>query len=707
MDLPILVRLKIYDIYKSLLDSSTCDFKDIIGFKTIENMPRLLNLDDDSIKLVWRISLDTFNKKVFNAVNLRELKLFSKSYSLKNITKLQKLVHLDLKVDEAFNVDILWELPSLETVILKSSTPRHIGELTSAVSRMTNLKKFDVENIKGIDSITLVPNLEVLNIRGKDMKLPKELSKMKKLRKLRFNGVLLELPTELERLVNLRKLNLNGTFISDISAIGNLVALEHLDLGNIKVIKKLPDSFKNLRALKKLRISKTGISDISVIARAPIEKLDISDTLIEQVPKTLRKLKEFRGNRRMDNSVIEYFTELVTLYLDHPKNIPSYFKKLTKLKYLHMYYAEATHIDNLMGLNLETLIMSGSQLTRLPNYMNLPQIKRLDISFSQNLLNIENVGQLPTLTNLNVANSIHQVALPDTFRELINLQKLNISQNSINTLPLFITTFQRLELLNASFNRINVIPDEFLQLTNLKHLDVMGNSIRQASPEIRARFRIQIDPLFLRQQLVHAIQPQQGQQPPQAPIGITEDLQNVHNSNIQKSVNKAIEYLMNRTPTNPIIDIDKYISKLDYDLKYDLTLNSRSPVKHSVHGITFKQAMIAVLNRINELTPEQQKDALDRLKTEMTEGKGMCFTGKLNRLVNSLVGFDDNISLNISENDQAAEIMRSIGKKLHREGRYTINEHKRLTIEELESRHVDNVLIDALVDNIEYFDPES
>ena len=53
------------------------------------------------------------------------------------------------------------------------------------------------------------------------------------------------------------------------------------------------------------------------------------------------------------------------------------------------------------------------------------------------------------------------------------------------------------------------------------------------------------------------------------------------------------------------------------------------------------------------------------LNQEISDGLCMCFTGRLTRLLNVLVGFYDDIELQISDSEQITNIIVSLKSKIH------------------------------------------
>lgn len=64
----------------------------------------------------------------------------------------------------------------------------------------------------------------------------------------------------------------------------------------------------------------------------------------------------------------------------------------------------------------------------------------------------------------------------------------------------------------------------------------------------------------------------------------------------------------------------------------------------------------------------------------MKDANCKCFTGRISRLVNCLVGFYDDIKIIISDSEQIGNIISLIGKKLKLDNSYTIDKHKIMLI---------------------------
>ena len=83
---------------------------------------------------------------------------------------------------------------------------------------------------------------------------------------------------------------------------------------------------------------------------------------------------------------------------------------------------------------------------------------------------------------------------------------------------------------------------------------------------------------------------------------------------------------------------------------------------HSIHKISFSQLFEKIVRII--VNHEQKENLIERLKIELTDSIGYCFTGRVNRMVNSLVGCIDGIKVSFSYKEQILIESQMIIKRL-------------------------------------------
>jgi hypothetical protein len=153
------------------------------------------------------------------------------------------------------------------------------------------------------------------------------------------------------------------------------------------------------------------------------------------------------------------------------------------------------------------------------------------------------------------------------------------------------------------------------------------------------------------------------------------DSQSVHNSAVQQTTNKSLDYVLNYKPRNPLPeDIITVIIK-EYKATKVRKSRMRSAIKflskswaessidippirywclsndiHSSFGITYKSLLKQVWAIIQD--QEHKEELIDVLCQELDASEGVCFTGRFTRTLNALSGFIDEVQIGISPGEQ-------------------------------------------------------
>ena len=196
--------------------------------------------------------------------------------------------------------------------------------------------------------------------------------------------------------------------------------------------------------------------------------------------------------------------------------------------------------------------------------------------------------------------------------------------------------------------------------------------------------------------------------------------QSVHLSSINKSVLASIELLQEYIKTHdlPLCDLDNIrndpyiirINKENHLTKACFIETVNSYTKLNLQQ-TFELIWTVVLHQSNNGLLDIN-DIINRLVEELSEGANMCFTGKYNRLVNSLCGLVDGIKVGISESEELQIEFGRLIAKLTNQPRNNVNanenanEHTHFkaiydeacVILSLTSKDVQNTWLSALLD---------
>lgn len=177
--------------------------------------------------------------------------------------------------------------------------------------------------------------------------------------------------------------------------------------------------------------------------------------------------------------------------------------------------------------------------------------------------------------------------------------------------------------------------------------------------------------------------------------------QTVHISSVNHCVCKAISIIMEESQKYLPVDrpLDKLVKtplRIGSPFYYNWFLNIVDPwvnpfmdipfkmallqwmedtSVHTKHNITFKQLITMIMTIVEN--HRQKENMKHRLIVELKESVDLCFTGRINRMVNALVGFVEGIYIGLSAKEEiemkiSVLIKQLIDKKTNRE---TVKEH--------------------------------
>jgi hypothetical protein len=220
------------------------------------------------------------------------------------------------------------------------------------------------------------------------------------------------------------------------------------------------------------------------------------------------------------------------------------------------------------------------------------------------------------------------------------------------------------------------------------NLDIAGNPIEYIPPQVRR---------ILNQQ--HTIK-----------NTVYNDGQNVHNHQVQVSLQKSIENIM----TSNLPEVDGLIQELincghegfleEATVKQLLEYIEDDTV-HSVLQVTFQEVFLSVWNMIKNLSNENQskrRDILERLNQEMADSDCKCFTGRLTRMVNCLTGFTPLVNIQIADNEQIAIIIQLAKNTLEASpDGYNTTSHRKIVWTAMTERGYSPDIIQSWISHIE------
>ena len=313
-----------------------------------------------------------------------------------------------------------------------------------------------------------------------------------------------------------------------------------------------------------------------------------------------------------------------------------------------------------MSINLNIIDVSYNMLTYLFDWQHLINLKIIDCGNNQlnylpefeKLINLEEIHcktnkliYLPewyTLTNLKIIYCVDNklIKLPE-WRELINLNKIYCSYNELTYLPNF-EKLKNLDSIFCSYNQIISFPISWVRLINLRHIKYDNNPIEYIPPNLL--------------RIINS----NGQ-------NIYEDKQSVHNHNIQICIYNSIQYLIKDKPSISIETMRQEIKNecISYQLLIDYCIDQ---TVHAELNVTFEEVLLSIWSKIRDNI--NKKEIIKVLNIEILDSECKCFTGRLTRLVNCLSGFDNNVIMQISDNEQMSNISKLLYNKYPNEKDY-------------------------------------
>jgi Leucine-rich repeat (LRR) protein len=254
-------------------------------------------------------------------------------------------------------------------------------------------------------------------------------------------------------------------------------------------VTSLPDDLSQLTALQYLNLNYSKFSELPVgIYTIPnLTELTLFLSKIQRVPKGLSRLKHLKCIQLGQSSI---------------KNFDSEFPVLPQLKQLELYMTQLVAIPDLaLFPSLEILDLRNDPIEEIPNSVgSLHFLRELILAGTNIHILPPTLGQVTTLTDLDLGYMNQLESLPKGLGVLGSLQSLKISRTRLQGLPEdlragpFAKTLdisenkslyalpehlfdgaQRLEEIDIHGNHLSELPQSLSQPSALRRLNVAGN----------------------------------------------------------------------------------------------------------------------------------------------------------------------------------------------------------------------------------------
>jgi hypothetical protein len=144
------------------------------------------------------------------------------------------------------------------------------------------------------------------------------------------------------------------------------------------------------------------------------------------------------------------------------------------------------------------------------------------------------------------------------------------------------------------------------------------------------------------------------------------DGQNVHNTEIQASFRNSVEALFRDDPS----DLEEALEQASQEFPADLMQMVRRWCAQTetfgelgTYGDIFARVWNRVINH-----PHNRGDLIERLRQELEESRTVCSVGRVTRLVNTLVGYYQDINIGIGEREEMGNIVALVVNEMEEGG---------------------------------------
>jgi Leucine-rich repeat (LRR) protein len=385
---------------------------------------------------------------------------------------------------------------------------------------------------------------------------------------------------------------------------------------------------------------------------------------------------------------IEGFDSLVSLQnLDLSYNRITKIEGLEKLISIQKLNLSNNQIRKIGGLeklvSLELLHLSDNRITKMEGLANLRSLQKLYLYLNK-IMKIEELDSLGSLQVLHLSNN--QITKIEGLEKLVSLQLLFLNNNRIVKIEGLDSSISLRELYLDS-NLITKI-EGLDNLGSLKMINLIKNKI-QTIPISIINLR-QLDYLYCDIPLNPIIQRFLNRNQIKSKKTIYSDGQNVHDSQINRSITESLYRLLDEKVScadQGILDEIINDNILSTESKEALVEYSKITSVHSQLNVTFMEALRCIWTVIRD---HKQSDEIKKiLDHEIQDSICKCFTGRLSRLVNTLNGFDERVSVRISDEQEISNVIISVTQKTN-----NLEEQQGMITKELVERGYSKQMID-------------
>ena len=344
-------------------------------------------------------------------------------------------------------------------------------------------------------------------------------------------------------------------------------------------------------------------------------------------------------------------------------------------------------------VNLQELNLSQNQIPKIEGLDLLVNLQELNLSINQ-ITKIEGLEQLVNLWRLDLSDN--QINKIEGMNHLLNLNSLYLSSNKITKIE-GLDNLVNLHDLVLMSNQITKI-EGLNNLINLSDLTLIQNKIIELNDpseiiqcinliNFNYGYNIIVHPVIIRFLNRNKLKNNK--------LHIFNDSQNIHDNSINRNIVESVNRLLKDVPLKEVDQTELLNNPILIKQTKQLLLEYMShSEEHSLLLLSFAE-LFGIVWQVIEKHPDSStiKEVLNQ---EMNDSICKCFTGRMNRLVNVLNGFDERVVIKIADSDAIANVIIMLQKK------HTNNtELKEVVYKELIDRGYDDIIIKDWIDFIE------
>ncbi|XP_076648214.1 artichoke [Halictus rubicundus] len=378
---------------------------------------------------------------------------------------------------------------SLEEFWLIDNDLSHVSELRSIMEALPRLKFLDVSHNQ-IEEIPFGalrghPTLERLHLdHNRVAFLQREtFTAMPALRELRLKNNSLSnlLETPFWNLPALKGLDLSENYFRHIEPrlLANLPSLRRLDMSGNAIGLIEPESFLSTPALEHVNISGNALSVLHPLTFHQLNnlyELDVGwNRMLEIVPGLPRNIEHL--HMPMNRIVVLPDVSSQDLALPVLRSLDLSANGIERVS-----PGSLTDLPNLRKLNLG---YNSLRIIEDGTFDGLSRLEQLDLKYNRLVtLHGRSFKPLRSLMDLSLRGNRLEVLRPDIFQENVRLQRLDLSRNNLAQIPhATFSNTRDLRELYASHNTLTELPGSLHGLTALQVLDLSFNKLNILSPE--------------------------------------------------------------------------------------------------------------------------------------------------------------------------------------------------------------------------------